>query len=158
MFFAASTRASRFFSLQLPFFRFNYHRQSIEVVVRQLFQKSPDRSLKFSLICLPVYPYISVYFLHLSLSTLYAYISIFISFYDRFSCLNAPVGHIWSTGYTTYGALDIPHMEHWIYHIWSTGYATYEALSRSHIEHWVGHMEHWIGHIWSTSDHVRSAV
>jgi len=34
-------------------------------------------------------------------------------------------------------------MEHWIGHIWSTGYATYEALD-------ILHMEHWIGHIWGT--------
>jgi hypothetical protein len=30
-------------------------------------------------------------YLHLSLSTLYVYISIFISFYNHLSCLNAPV-------------------------------------------------------------------
>ncbi len=53
------------------------------------------------------------------------------------------VGHIRSTGYTTYGALNILHMEHWIYHMRSTGYTTYGALGRSH-------MEHWIGRIWST--------
>ena len=38
------------------------------------------------------------------------------------------VGHIRSTGYTTYGALNILHMEHWVSHIWSTRYTTYEAL------------------------------
>ncbi len=41
-------------------------------------------------IFLPVYLFTRTY-LHLSLPTLYAYISIFISFYESFSCLNAPV-------------------------------------------------------------------
>ena len=47
-----------------------------------------------------------------------------------------------NTGYTTYGALDILLMEHWIYHIWSTEYTTYRALDRPH-------MEHLVGNVWS---------
>ncbi len=73
------------------------------------------------------------------------------------------VGHIWRIGYTTYGALEILHMKHWVDRI---EYTTYDALDRPHMGHWIGHiwgtgyitygaldishMEHWIRHIWST--------
>ena len=93
-FFAALTRASRFFPFKLPSFLFLSLKLSfwflrfIEVVVHTSGdRKSPDRRLKFSW---PVYLFTRTY-LHLSLPSLYAYISIFISFYDRSSCLNASV-------------------------------------------------------------------
>jgi hypothetical protein len=74
MFFAALTRASRFFPLQLPFFRFNYHRQSIEVVVRQVFHQMISNHL--------IQHRNFHSFVYLSLSTFYAiYISIFIFFF-----------------------------------------------------------------------------
>ena len=84
MFLTASTRASRFLSFKLSF----WFLQFIEVVVcTSDDRKSSDQWLKFSW---SVYLFTRTY-LHLSLLSLYAYISIFISFYDRFSCLNASV-------------------------------------------------------------------
>ncbi len=94
MFLAALTRASRFLPFKLPSFLFlslklpSWFLQFIEVVVRTSDdRKSSDRRLKFSW---SVYLFTRTY-LHLSLPSLYAYILIFISFYDSFSCLNAPV-------------------------------------------------------------------
>ncbi len=94
MFLAALTRASRFLPFKLPSFLFlslklpSWFLQFIEVVVHTSGdRKSSDRRLKFSW---SVYLFTRTY-LHLSLSSLYAYISIFISFYDSFSCLNASV-------------------------------------------------------------------
>ncbi len=88
MFLPALTRASRFFPLQLPFFRFNYPRR----VLKSLYVKRYIRWPKIPCwnFLPPVYLFTRTY-LHLSLPSLYAYISIFISFYDRFSCLNASV-------------------------------------------------------------------
>ncbi len=94
MFLTASTRASRFLSFELSSFLFLslklsfWFLQFIEVVVcTSDDRKSSDQWLKFSW---SVYLFTRTY-LHLSLLSLYAYISIFISFYDRFSCLNASV-------------------------------------------------------------------
>ena len=53
--------------------------------------KLPDRQLKFSFLFTCTYLCTFITYLLLSLFSLYAYISIFISFYDRFSCLNASV-------------------------------------------------------------------
>ncbi len=98
MFFAASTHASHFLSFKLSFFLFLSLKlsfwilQFIEVIVcTSDDQKSSDRWLKFSYLFTHTYLYTLIIYLHLSLSSLYAYISIFISFYDHFSCLNASV-------------------------------------------------------------------
>ncbi len=98
MFLTALTRASRFLSFKLSSFLFLslklsfWFLQFIEVIVcTSDDRKSSDWRLKFSYLFTRTYLYTLIIYLHLSLSSLYAYISIFISFYDRFSCLNAPV-------------------------------------------------------------------
>ncbi len=67
------------------FFRFNYHSDFYDslksLYVHQMIENHLIDDWNF-LICLSVYSYIS---------SLYAYISIFVSFYDSFSCLNASV-------------------------------------------------------------------
>ena len=91
-FFAALTRASRFFRLNchhFSFFRFNYH-PDFYSSLKSLHQMTENHLIELEIFI----PYISACFHYLSastLSTLYAYISIFISFYDHSSCLNAPV-------------------------------------------------------------------
>ncbi len=88
MFLAALTRASRFLPFKLSSFLFlslklpSWFLQFIEVIVRTSGdRKSPDRRLKFSYLFTRTYLYTFIIYLHLSLSSLYAYISIFISFF-----------------------------------------------------------------------------
>ncbi len=93
--------------VQVVFFRLNYHHffffrlnyysdfySSLKLLyVHQMIKNHLIDDWNF-LICLLVrntYLYTFIIYLHLSLSLLYAYISIFISFYDSFSCLNASV-------------------------------------------------------------------
>ncbi len=99
MFLAALTRASRFLPFKLSFFLFLslklsfWFLQFIEVIVwTSDDQKLPDRTEKFHwsvYLFTCTYLHTFIIYLHLSLFSLYAYISIFISFYDSFSCLNA---------------------------------------------------------------------
>ncbi len=98
MFFAALTHASHFLLFKLSSFLFLslqlsfWFLQFIEVVVQTSDDwKSSDQQLKFSYLFTCIYLYTFIIYLHLSLSSLYAYISIFISFYNCFSCLNASV-------------------------------------------------------------------
>jgi len=95
-FFAALTHASRFFPFKLSSFLFLllqllfWFLQFIEVIVRTSDdRKLSDQRLKFSYLFTHIYLCTFIIYLHLSLFSLYAYISIFISFYNRFSCFNA---------------------------------------------------------------------
>ncbi len=101
MFLAVLTRASRFLPFKLSSFLFLslklsfWFLQFIEVVVwTSDDRKSPDWTEKFHwsvYLFTRTYLHTFITYLHLSLFSLYAYISIFISFYDRFLYLNASV-------------------------------------------------------------------
>jgi len=93
-FFAALTHASHFFSFKLSSFLFSFASTIILIFIIHWSRCTYIRWSKIIWSMIEIF--LSVYlftctYLHLSLSSLYAYISIFISFYDSFSCFNASV-------------------------------------------------------------------
>jgi len=79
------------------FFRLNYHSDFYSslksLYIHQMIENHliNDWNFLIYLFVQNTYLYTLIIYLHLLLSSLYAYISIFISFYDSFSCLNASV-------------------------------------------------------------------